>query len=105
MSRNSVLLPTCHVILCCCRQSKDRLIASLKEGVSGGGSQVAVSPAELDDMRQERDILREELQQSRMTIENLRVELQVIPLAGEVKTPASGNRKLVNDSKWQCLVK
>ena len=44
---------------------------------------MAVSPAELDDMRQERDILREELQQSRMTIENLRVELQVIPLARE----------------------
>ncbi|KAK2188634.1 hypothetical protein NP493_126g02011 [Ridgeia piscesae] len=57
-------------------QSKDRLIASLKEGVSGGGSEVAVSPAELDDVRQERDILREELQQSRMTIENLRIELQ-----------------------------
>ncbi|KAI0219039.1 Golgin subfamily A member 5 [Lamellibrachia satsuma] len=56
-------------------QSKDRLIASLKEGVSGGGD-VAVSPAELDDMKQERDILRDELLQSRMTIENLRVELQ-----------------------------
>jgi len=99
------LLPTCHIIQCCCLQSKDRLIASLKEGVSGGGSEVAVSPAELDDVRQERDILREELQQSRMTIENLRVELQVILLAWEVKTPVRGNRKLVNDSKWQYLMK
>ena len=66
-------LTSCYIA---CLQSKDRLIASLKEGVSGGGD-VAVSPAELDDMRQERDILRDELQQSRMTIENLRVELQV----------------------------
>ena len=60
-----------------CVQSKDRLIASLKDGVSSGGDDVTVSSAELDDMRQELDLVRDELQQSRMTIENLRVEAQV----------------------------
>lgn len=57
-------------------QSKDRLIASLKEGVAPGDS--ASFSAELEEARHERDLLREELQQSRMMVDNLRVELQVI---------------------------
>ena len=75
--RRMCLWNNCKINSSRCVQSKDRLITSLKEGVSSGGDDVAVSPAELDDMRQELDIVRDELQQSRMTIENLRVEAQV----------------------------
>ncbi|XP_059159175.1 golgin subfamily A member 5-like [Physella acuta] len=58
-------------------QSKEKLIASLRDGSSsplgdGGG----VSTLEYESLRQERDMLREELQQTKLTIDNLRSELQ-----------------------------
>lgn len=56
-------------------KSKDRLIASLKEG--SGSGEMMVHATELDSMRQERDIMREELQNSQMALENLRSELSV----------------------------
>lgn len=56
-------------------KSKDRLIASLKEG--SGSGETMVHATELDSMRQERDIMREELQNSQMALENLRSELSV----------------------------
>lgn len=57
-------------------QSKDRLITSLKEGSGGSGSgETMVHATELDSMRQERDIVREELQNSQLALENLRSEL------------------------------
>ncbi|XP_013406597.1 golgin subfamily A member 5 isoform X2 [Lingula anatina] len=56
-------------------QSKDRLIATLKEG-SGMADADAVSSVETEELKQERDILKEELQQSKMTVDNLRAELQ-----------------------------
>ena len=59
-------------------QSKDKLIASLKEGTVGGSSpDTQVSSAELEECRQERDMFREELNQQRMTVESLRSEIQV----------------------------
>ena len=59
-------------------QSKDRLIGSLKAGAGGDGEpSSAITTAELEEVRQEREMLREELAQSRMTIENLRAEMQV----------------------------
>lgn len=57
-------------------QSKDRLITSLKEGSGGSASgETMVHATELDSMRQERDIVREELQNSQLALENLRSEL------------------------------
>ena len=59
-------------------QSKDKLIASLKEGSIGDSAGEAhVSSAELEECRQERDMYRDELNQHRMTVESLRTEIQV----------------------------
>ena len=58
-------------------QSKDKLIASLKEGVSPGTGDSSTFSAELEEAKHEKDLLREELRQSKMMVENLRVELQV----------------------------
>ncbi|ESP02313.1 hypothetical protein LOTGIDRAFT_82054, partial [Lottia gigantea] len=58
-------------------QSKDRLISSLREGgASGIGEGSGISSIEFDSIKQERDMLKEELQQSKMLIENYKVELQ-----------------------------
>ena len=67
-------------MICCCfgPQSKERLISSLRDGTGATGSAEGVSSLEYDSVRQERDMLREELQKSKMTADNLRVELQVI---------------------------
>ncbi|XP_052270868.1 golgin subfamily A member 5-like isoform X2 [Dreissena polymorpha] len=56
-------------------QSKERLIATLREGSGASGEASGVSSLEYDTVKQERDMFKEEIQQSRMTIENLRVEL------------------------------
>lgn len=58
-------------------QSKERLIASLREGSGASGEAAGVSSLEYDTVKQERDMFKEEIQQARMTIENLRVELAV----------------------------
>lgn len=58
-------------------QSKERLIVSLREGSGSVGEAGGVSTLEFDTVKQERDMLKEEIQQSRMTIDNLRVELAV----------------------------
>jgi len=51
----------------------------LKEGSGGSASgETMVHATELDSMRQERDIVREELQNSQLALENLRSELTVI---------------------------
>ncbi|XP_064601011.1 golgin subfamily A member 5-like [Liolophura sinensis] len=57
-------------------QSKERLIASLREGSGASGEAVGVSSLEYDAVKQERDMFREELQQNKMSMENLRIELQ-----------------------------
>lgn len=59
-------------------QSKERLIASLREGSGASGESVGVSNLEYDSVKQERDMFREELQHSKMTAENLGLELQEI---------------------------
>ena len=59
-------------------QSKDKLIASLKEGSTTGTlAESAVSSAELESAKQEIAMLKEEIQHNRMTIENLRADIQV----------------------------
>ncbi|XP_076464926.1 golgin subfamily A member 5-like [Babylonia areolata] len=57
-------------------QSKERLIQSLREESGAAGSAEGVSSLEYDSVRQERDMLREEIQRSKMTADNLRMELQ-----------------------------
>ena len=60
-------------------QSKDKLINSLKEG-SAGTSEAGTSnlvAMEVEELKGERDMLREEVQQSNAKIEQLRTELQV----------------------------
>ncbi|XP_074650631.1 golgin subfamily A member 5-like [Tubulanus polymorphus] len=66
-------------------QSKDKLITALREGssntmeVGASGPEISVSSSfssiELDHICQERDLYREELQQCRLTIEQLRGEI------------------------------
>lgn len=61
-------------------QSKEKLIASLKENPSSSGKTAADSPAlvsELESVRQERDILQDELRSSQHTVESVRSELAV----------------------------
>lgn len=57
-------------------QSKERLITSLRDGSEASGSVEGVSSLEFESLQQERDMLREELQKSRMTADNMRTELQ-----------------------------
>jgi len=63
-----------------CEQSKEKLIASLKESPSSGGKSVSDSAAlvsELESVRQERDILHDELRSSQHTVDGVRSELAV----------------------------
>ena len=53
------------------------MIASLREGSGASGDAAGVSNLEYDTVKQERDMFKEEIQQSRMTVENLRLELSV----------------------------
>ena len=53
------------------------MIASLREGSGASGDAAGVSNLEYDTVKQERDMFKEEIQQSRMTIDNYRVELAV----------------------------
>ena len=63
-----------------CVQSKEKLIVSLKDGSTvskAGGTDLAVLSSELDSARQERDVLREQLQNTQLALESLRVEMSV----------------------------
>ena len=62
---------------CVLLQSKDKLIASLKDGSGMSGQDSGISVAELEEMRQERDMFREEVHRSQMALENLRSEVAV----------------------------
>ncbi|KAL5009113.1 hypothetical protein ScPMuIL_014694 [Solemya velum] len=57
-------------------QSKERLIASLREGSGASGETVGVSNLEYDSVKQERDMFKEELQLSKMSVDGMRVEIQ-----------------------------
>ncbi|KAH9489048.1 Golgin sub A member 5 [Bulinus truncatus] len=60
-------------------QSKEKLISSLRDGAGGAlGDVSGVSILEHESLRQERDMMREELQQAKLTIDNLRSELQEV---------------------------
>ncbi len=60
-------------------QAKEKLIAMLKEGDASGtaGGAQTVSVAEVDALRQEKDMLHDELLQARMTADSLRTEIAV----------------------------
>ena len=58
-------------------QSKDKLISSLKKGSNIEGGDSGVSFAELEELRHERDMYKEELQQTRIDMQQLRADLQV----------------------------
>jgi len=63
-----------------CAQSKEKLIVSLKDGSTvskAGGTELAVLASELESARQERDVLREQLQNTQLTLESCRVEMTV----------------------------
>ncbi|XP_065067358.1 golgin subfamily A member 5-like [Rhopilema esculentum] len=55
-------------------QAKEKLINSLKQGAAGSDAPQIVF-TELEEIRQERDFLREELQQSKYKLEQMKVEL------------------------------
>ena len=53
---------------------------SLKDGSTvsrAGGTELAVLASELESARQERDVLREQLQNTQLTLESTRVEMTV----------------------------
>ena len=53
---------------------------SLKDGSTvskAGGTELAVLASELESARQERDVLREQLQNTQLALESLRVEMTV----------------------------
>ncbi|XP_041353113.1 golgin subfamily A member 5-like isoform X2 [Gigantopelta aegis] len=59
-------------------QSKERLISSLRDrsGSGASGEAIGVSNLEYDSVKQERDMFRDEVQQSKLVIDNLRLEMQ-----------------------------
>ena len=61
-------------------QAKEKLINSLKQGTAGTDAS-PVTFTELEEVRQDRDLLREELQQAKYKLEQLRVELFVSPVS------------------------
>ena len=72
-------------MLCWCEQSKEKLIASLKESPSSSGKSASDSAAlvsELESVRQERDILQDELRSSQHTVDTVRSELAVSNTVG-----------------------
>lgn len=73
-------------------QSKERLIASLREGSGASGESMGVSNLEYDSVKQERDMFREELQQSKMTADNLKSELQEIEMQLQQESDAANDQ-------------
>ena len=66
-------------------QSKDKLISSLKEGGGFEGDDTGVSFAELEELKHERDMLKEELKQSKLYVQQLRADLQVRRLSQDLR--------------------
>ncbi|XP_078720733.1 golgin subfamily A member 5 isoform X1 [Lampetra fluviatilis] len=79
-------------------QSKEKLISSLKEGVGMEGVEgaVAASCVELEELRHERDLQREETQRLQGLVQQLRVELQdsEVQQAAEVETQREQQQEL-----------
>ncbi|EDO46852.1 predicted protein [Nematostella vectensis] len=57
-------------------QAKDKVISTLREGKQGDESMGAVTSAEFDEVCQERDALKEELNQTRYRMEQVKTDLQ-----------------------------
>ncbi|XP_032812046.1 golgin subfamily A member 5 [Petromyzon marinus] len=79
-------------------QSKEKLISSLKEGVGMEGVEgaVAASCVELEELRHERDLQREETQRLQGLVQQLRVELQdsEVQQAAEVEAQREQQQEL-----------
>ncbi|CAM9592136.1 unnamed protein product [Lampetra planeri] len=79
-------------------QSKEKLISSLKEGVGMEGVEgaMAASCVELEELRHERDLQREETQRLQGLVQQLRVELQdsEVQQAAEVETQREQQQEL-----------
>lgn len=73
-------------------QSKERLIASLREGSGASGESAGVSNLEYDSVKQERDMFREDLQHSKLTADNLRIELQEIEIQLQQESDSSNDQ-------------
>lgn len=58
-------------------QAKEKVITSLKEGKSIVGDSSGITSAEYEAVCQEKDVLRDELNQAKYTMEQLKVDLQV----------------------------
>ena len=73
------LMITTVIVLALFFQSKDKLINSLKEGSSGSTSDgvSSIIAMEVEELKHERDLLREDVQQSNAKLEQLKTELQV----------------------------
>lgn len=61
-------------------QSKERLIASLRDGSGASGEFSGVSSEEYSAIKTERDMFKDEMQQYKMRVENTRTELQDLEL-------------------------
>ena len=53
------------------------MIASLKDGGAVGDSSAALSSAEFEELVHERDMIREELNQTRFKLEQIKADIQV----------------------------
>eukprot|EP00112_Aurelia_sp_Birch-Aquarium-sp1_P007069 Seg1772.1 transcript_id=Seg1772.1/GoldUCD/mRNA.D3Y31 product="Golgin subfamily A member 5" protein_id=Seg1772.1/GoldUCD/D3Y31 len=66
-------------------QAKEKLINSLKQGTAGTDAS-PITFTELEEVKQDRDILREELQQAKYKLEQLRVELFEVEQQNQAET-------------------
>ncbi|XP_067682461.1 golgin subfamily A member 5-like isoform X2 [Haliotis asinina] len=82
-------------------QSKERLIASLREGSGVSGEVAGVSSLEYESLKQEKDMLKDELQQTKMVSENLRAEL--LDLEGQLQQDSDSAAEQIKSLEEQIL--
>lgn len=58
-------------------QAKEKLIETLKDGTAGSEREPTAAHIELEELRQERDMLKEDLQQVHLQVYNLKAEITV----------------------------
>ncbi|XP_046561937.1 golgin subfamily A member 5-like isoform X2 [Haliotis rubra] len=82
-------------------QSKERLISSLREGSGVTGEVAGVSSLEHDSLKQEKDMLKDELQQTKMVSENLRAEM--LDLEGQLQQDSDSAAEQIKSLEEQIL--
>ncbi|XP_046351332.1 golgin subfamily A member 5-like isoform X1 [Haliotis rufescens] len=82
-------------------QSKERLIASLREGSGFTGDAGGVSSLEYESVKQEKDMLKDELQQTKMVSENLRAEM--LDLEGQLQQDSDSAGEQIKSLEEQIL--